>query len=366
MKNFNLVLNLIHTPMTIIWIPELRGWVIPLFLLITSCCCAQNTFFDQDFSSGGPYESGAPGSSLFDKILSTDAQSFAAYGPGYMDLVRTGNGGLIRAIRSTPFSPIPTTLYAQITMSVEEILSTGANAAYFYIGRDFRTDNSSIVPNDQLFSRFSLTFQDNSTFVVRDIQTNSNSAPMPLQSVFTITWVMNNSAEGHVYKMPESAATPDYKVMPGQYDLWIDNYRMLSGIPAYPGTSVKYHDAQLTNFEVKFWNALGRIRFYSFRIRDIAGVLPINGKPMKEASETGTFLTISPNPVVNGVIRLLYGGQEADNLQLYTQAGIPLFTDFVKHKGVLLMIPGSTLQGGLYILSYRQGGKVFRQKVIIP
>src|SRR5690606_19909851 len=144
---------------------------------------------------------------------------------------------------------------------------------------------------DQLFSRFSLTFQDNSTFVVRDIQTNSNSAPMPLQSVFTITWVMNNSAEGHVYKMPESAATPDYKVMPGQYDLWIDNYRMLSGIPTYTGTSVKYNDAQHTNFEVKFWNALDRIRFYSFRIRDIAEVLPINGKPMKEASETGTFLT---------------------------------------------------------------------------
>lgn len=346
---------------------KLHGWMIVLLLFVSFNSYSQNTFFDQDFSNGGPYESGSPGTSLFDKILSTDAQSFAENGAGYMDLVRTGPGGLIRAIRSTAFSPPPSTLYAQITMSVEEILSAGQNAVYFYTGKGFRTDNSSIVPNDNLFSRFSLSFLDNNTFVVRDLQTNTNSAPMAVGSVFTITWVMNNSQEGHVYKLPETASTPDYKVMPGQYDLWIDNNRIVTGAAAYPGNSIKYDSNQLTNFEVKFWNALGRIRFYSFKIRDIAGILPVQVTEGEVNSpEKGSKFVVSPNPSDPSVIRLVNNGVIPSNINLYTLGGMQVDHWVRQTAEHLFIIPSSgSLPGGIYILSFFQEEKRVYRKVFV-
>jgi hypothetical protein len=346
---------------------KLRDWIIVLLLFISVNTHSQNTFFDQNFSGGGPYESGSPGTSLFDKILSTDPQSFAEYGAGYMDLVRTGSGGLIRAIRSTAFNPPPATMYAQITMSVEEILSAGANAAYFYVGNGFRTDNSSIVPNDNLFARFSITFNDNNTFVVRDLQTNTNSSPMAVGTVFTITWVMNNSNEGHVYKMPETASTPDYKVMPGHYDIWIDNNRFVTGATAYPGNSVKFDPNQLNNFEVKFWNALGRIRFYNFKFRDIAGILPL---PINESnpdpSPVTSYAIVNPNPASPTEIRLSFAGDVPVDIKLFTAGGV-IINNFVRRESDHLFIfpLSGSLPAGLYILTLSQGNIQVVKKVLI-
>lgn len=347
---------------------KIRHAMVILPLLLPVYSFAQNLFFDQDFSSGGPYESGTPSTTMFDKILSTDSQSFAEFGAGYMDLVRTGAGGLVRAIRSTPLSPTPSTLYAQITMSVEEVLSAGNNAVYFYTGRDFRTDNSSIVPNDNLFSRFSLTFTDDNSFFVRDLQTNTNSAPMAVKSVFTITWVMNNSAEGHVYRMPESAATPDYKVMPGQYDLWVDNNRMVNGAAAYPGGSSGFNSNQLTNFEVKFWNALGRIRFYNFKFRDIAGILPVNGLEVTNSSyNQQKYAIVSPNPSSASAIRIKYDGEPLSGFILSSTTGVVIESNWTKIElpgWVQLILPHS-LPAGVYILSFYQGAERVFKKVVI-
>jgi len=193
-----------------------------------------------------------------------------------MDMTRivATNGGLVRAVRAVPFSPNPETLYIQLTFSVEEISVADLNALYFYSGENFSGTNSTFPPNANLFSRFTIDFLA-SSFVVHDIQTNKKSNPLPLKTPVTITWVLNNSSDGHIYRKPESSANPDYKVMPRKYDLWVNETLLVDDADAYPGSSA-YSVNKLSNFEIRFWTGVGRVRFGSLRIRDVAGILPLH------------------------------------------------------------------------------------------
>lgn len=237
---------------------------------------AQTNYMEQNFSGGGPFVNANPDAGQFSHLITTNAASSKfEFGPGYMDMTRLAatNGGLVRAVRAVPFSPNPETLYVQITFSVEEITGADQNALYFYSGENFSGTNSTFPPNANLFSRFTIDFLA-SSFVIHDIQTNKKSSPLPLMTPVTITWVLNNASDGHIYRKPESSANPDYKVMPGKYDLWVNETLLVDEASAYPGSSA-YSVNKLSNFEIRFWTGVGRVRFTSLRIRDVAGILPL-------------------------------------------------------------------------------------------
>ncbi|SEJ50177.1 Por secretion system C-terminal sorting domain-containing protein [Dyadobacter koreensis] len=237
---------------------------------------AQTNYMQQDFSGGGPFVNANPDAGQFSHLVTTNAAaSKFEFGPGYMDMTRlvATNGGLVRAVRAVPFSPNPETLYIQITFSVEEISVADLNALYFYSGENFSGTNSTFPPNANLFSRFTIDFLA-SSFVVHDIQTNKKSSPLPLQTPVTVTWVLNNSSDGHIYRKPESSANPDYKVMPRKYDLWVNETLLIDEADAYPGSS-SYSINKLSNFEIRFWTGVGRVRFGNLRIRDVTGILPL-------------------------------------------------------------------------------------------
>ncbi|WP_159468228.1 hypothetical protein [Dyadobacter sp. 3J3] len=200
------------------------------------------------------------------------------FGDGYMDMTRlqATNGGLLRALSANSFSPNPQTLYIQITFSVEEISVADVNALYFYSGENFSPTNSTFPANSTLFSRFSIDFL-SSSFVVHDIQTNRKSSPLPLKTPVTVTWLLNNSPDGQIYRKPETAANPDFKVMPGKYDLWVNDELIADEASAFPGASA-YTATKLSNFEIRFWTGVGRVRFTNLRIRDITNILFLNNK----------------------------------------------------------------------------------------
>lgn len=259
---------------------SLKSWIIFILLLSGSKSLAQTNYMNQDFSGGGPFVNPNPGVGQFSHLISTNpALSKYEFGPGYMDLIRlqqdSATGGLVRALRAVPFSPNPETLYIQITFSVEEIGTAATNTLYFYLGENFSATNNKIPANLLLFSRFSLNFLA-SSFVVRDIETGRNSSQLPLHTPVTVTWVLNNSKDGQIYRKPETAANADYKVMPGKYDLWVNNVLLADEAKAYPGAS-PYSVSKLSNFEIRFRNGVGRVRFGSLRIRDVTQVLPLPG-----------------------------------------------------------------------------------------
>lgn len=250
-----------------------------LLLYMAKVVSAQTNYMEQNFSGGGPFVSPNPGIGQFSHLITTNAAlSKYEFGPGYMDLIRlqedSATGGIVRALRAVPFSPNPETLYIQITFSVEEIGAAATNALYFYLGENFSPTNNKIPANALLFSRFSLNFLA-SSFIVHDIETGKNSSPLPLHAPVTLTWVLNNSPDGQIYRKPEDAAKPDYKVMPGKYDLWVNETLQVNDADAYPVASA-YSTSKLSNLEIRFRNGVGRVRFASLRIRDVTGVLPLH------------------------------------------------------------------------------------------
>lgn len=243
---------------------KFRALKIGLLTFFATYSFAQTNYMEENFS----------GASQFTHLITTNAAlSKFEFGPGYMDMVRTQatNGGLLRALRATPFSPNPQTLYIQITFSVEEISVADVNALYFYSGENFSPTNSTFPANSTLFSRFSVDFL-SSSFVIHDIQTNKKSGPLPLHTPVTVTWLLNNSSDGQIYRKPETAPNPNYKVMPGKYDLWVNDELVADEAGAYPGAGA-YTTTKLSNFEIRFWTGVGRVRFTNLRIRDITNIL---------------------------------------------------------------------------------------------
>lgn len=249
-------------------------WI--LISVATSAVSAysQITYFEQDFNGSGPYVNPNPGPGQFTNIIENmPATSFIKFQNGAMEMIRTqnGNGGSVSAVRSVPFSPNPETLYIQITLTVKNVTEAGNPAAYFYIGENFFS--SQFPSNSALFSRPSIKF-DASGFVIRDVNTNSNSGTFPLNTPVTLTWVQNNSHSSTVYKMPESASVANNAIGAQRYDLWVNNVQIVDEGISYPSYSI----SKLSNMQIRFLEGVGTISIDNIRIRDIDGVLPVRFK----------------------------------------------------------------------------------------
>ncbi|WP_025763376.1 hypothetical protein [Dyadobacter tibetensis] len=257
-----------------VFIFGLLGWS-PVF--------SQITYFEQGFDGSGPFESGVPGSGQFDKIVKTNTSSFQ-FANSALEMTRSqnpdpkGTSGIVKAVRSSAFLPTPETLYIQLTLSVKDISTVTSNAVYFYVGENFNPNDNTIPGNLLMFARFSLNFT-GAGVVVHDFQKNVNSAPIAPNTTFTLTWVLNNSAWGQVYKFPETAAVANYKVMPYRYDLWVNGMLLVDEATGYPlpgsGTPNPYSPSKLTNFEIRFRDGFGTLGVDYILIRDINGVLPV-------------------------------------------------------------------------------------------
>lgn len=245
-------------------------------LFFVSLSSAQTTFFSQDYSGTGPFSATPPNDGQFDAFVTTKPNSTITFGPGYMQMERVApgseGGGVARAIRATAFSPAPQTLYYQITMDVKEITQDALNAIYFYVGEGLSVSNSSFPSNTSLFARFSVHFEQSGAgfvYKIRDFNTTSTSAAFT--GAVTITWVLNNSSDNQIYKMPESAAVANETVLAGKYDLWVNGVKLFAG----KSSETPYSANKLTNFEIRFRDGHGKVWFTNLRIRDIEIVLPV-------------------------------------------------------------------------------------------
>lgn len=245
-------------------------------LFFVSLSAAQTTFFSQDYSGTGPFLGTPPNDGQFDAFVSTKPNSTITFGPGYMQMQRVvpgaEGGGLARAIRATAFSPTPQTLYYQVTMDVKEITQDALNAIYFYVGEGLSVSNSSFPANSTLFARFSVHFeQSGAGFVYRIRDFNTTTTSIPFTGAVTITWVLNNSSENQIYKMPENAAVATETVLAGKYDLWVNGVKYFAG----KTSEAPYSPTKLTNFEIRFRDGYGTVWFTNLRIRDIELILPV-------------------------------------------------------------------------------------------
>lgn len=334
----------------------LKGLFTSVCALLTLTGSAQTIYFHQDFSQTTGLINPQPDTGQFSHvILTAPALSYHKFHKGYMELSRSrqdsATGGIIRALRATPFEPNPGTLIVRITFSVDGIQAPALNALYFYIGEDFNPVNNSFPGNGLMFGKCSLNFLDDG-FNIKDLETQQLSKTIPGKKSVTLTWVLNNSDRPLPYRSGANAV--EAIAQPGTYDLWVDDEPVSKGSKAYPGTS-SYSKTKLSNFEMRFRNGVGKIRIDEIRIDD--------GRPKPVADEA----VVAPNPAKREGIVISGKGVNATSVRLIGSNGTVLPVKTLSEKqGILKVIQLSPAASGVHILQWEgQDGKKQAFRVMI-
>jgi len=326
--------------------PQLYRTPVFIYLLciaFSNATLAQVTFFNQDFSQTRSFVNPSPDTGQFSHILLTAPElSYHKFYKGYMDLTRTqqdsATGGIIRAMRATPFSPNPETLLISIQLSVETMQNSAVNAVYFYVGEDFNPVNNSFPENRLMFGKCAVNFHGTS-FTVKDLETQKVSKNIPLKTNVKLTWVLNNAAKSFSYQRP-GGDTMLHHVAAGSYDLWLDDELVSKSSKGYPGNS-PYSKTKLSNFEIRFRNGLGKIRIRNILIREAAADV-----------ETSTAVII-PNPSSAALIRLKAAGILASSLEMVGLNGKSIaFQKHIASGNIIEIRPEQYISSGIYVLSF--------------
>ena len=334
----------------------LNTYLTLVFALFAFASSAQTTYFHQDFSQTAGLINPQPDTGQFSHvILTAPALSYHKFHKGYLELTRSrldsATGGIIRAMRATPFSPNPETLVVRIAFSVEGIQAPALNALYFYIGEDFNPVNNSFPGNGLMFAKCSVNFMEDG-FNIKDLETRQVSKTYPEKQQITLTWVLNNSGKPLPYRV--GGSLNDETAQPGTYDLWVNDESVAKGSNAYPGAS-GFSKNKLSNFEMRFRNGVGKIKIDEIRIDD--------GQPQPLVNEA----LIAPNPARREGIRVSGSGVNTSTVRLVDSNGKVLPVRTISEKqGLLRVIPLSPPASGIYILQLvRQDGRKRTLKVMI-
>lgn len=327
-----------------------------LALLASLTGSAQMIYFHQDFSQTTGLINPQPDTGQFSHvILTAPALSYHKFHKGYMELTRSrldsATGGIIRAMRATPFSPNPETLVVRITLSVEGIQAPALNAMYVYVGEDFNPVNNSFPGNGLMFAKCSVNFLEDG-FNIKDLETRQVSRTYIEKKPVILTWVLNNSKEPLSYRL--NATSAEETAVPGTYDLWVDDEPVARAAKAYPGTSA-YSKTKLSNFEMRYRNGVGKIRIDEISIGD--------GRPNRVADNA----IVAPNPAKRDRIALSAKGVSAPSVSLIDLNGRILPSKTVlEAPGKLSLKPLCPLASGIYILQFQnQDGQKETVRVMI-
>ena len=249
--------------------------IVYLLLLSVFCFCspkgyAQTIYFQQDFSAGGTpasYINAAPNNTQFNGI-----------GGGTSLLVNIVNNALEfdrqvdnttrgYAVRTTDFSPTPSSLYIQFRFRVLSTSKPGANAVKFYVGSGF--SNSPTPPtNAQVYARFAIDIQNSTDFQMNPLP-NGGGAANSTQTFTgwqTVTFILNKASSLLKYLTP--AGSLEQQPI-DTYDLWVGSEKVFND------QAVLTASQTLTDFKLGFDDGISKIQVDDFLIRDISGALPV-------------------------------------------------------------------------------------------
>lgn len=235
--------------------------------IIPSLSQAPLLYFRQDFCEPGfLLQSDTPDAGQFDHIITTSSAT-VNQGECFFDAARTSatGGGSVRILRTSPFAiPAPEMLHVKIDLEVKDITLEGNIAGYFAVG-DGLIHTHTLLPNASLFSKLSIDFKSDGTYALRVPGTSGAVLSNPLNGRIRLTWVMNNKSDNLTYLSPLET-TED--VAPGKYDVWINEYRWISG-----GNAISL--VNLNNFAFILSNGVGIVRLHHIEINSTSPRLPL-------------------------------------------------------------------------------------------
>ncbi len=239
-------------------------------VVIATHSYGQRTYLEQNFSAPGRYTSTSPNATQFDTIYAQGSATLRLVpSQGYVEFERSSasGGGSGRIVRSTDFSPIPSTMHYQVRVTVPQTSSMTTNVATFNVGQNLSPSNNALPLDQNIFAKFSIGFLSGGNgYYFRRTGANTVNSDFQSGSVL-LTWVMNNLSDPLTYITPLGTAET---IAPKSFDLWVDNVRFLRNSPRVSGGEVVMSDISF-----RFSDGVGIIRLTDFRIREVDGVLPV-------------------------------------------------------------------------------------------
>lgn len=241
-----------------------------LCVFIAATSPAQTTYFQQDFSAGGTpasYVSATPNNSQFNGIGGGASLPFIIVNNALEFDRQIDNTTRGYAVRTTDFSPAPSSLYIQFRFQVLSTSQPGANAVKFYVGSSF--SNSPTPPtNPEVYARFAIDIQDNTSFQMNPLPNGGGAAnnPQTFSGWQTITFVLNKV--GNLLKYVTPAGGLEQQPV-NTYDLWVGTTKV------FDNQTVLTANQSITDFKLGFDDGISKIQVDDFLIRDISGALPV-------------------------------------------------------------------------------------------
>lgn len=216
--------------------------------------------FTQDFSASTTVadyvNSTSPTNGQWNSISVSGAGTTVSITNGALVFSRTGNAGSFS--RTTDFSPTPTALMVQFSLSVSGNTSAQTTAAVFQIGSGFGTANSAET-NANTYTRFGINLGGTAgEFTLRNLATSTNSGT--LSGTQALTWVINNTGGSITYTAPDSTTR---SLSDDTAELWAGNSIVLSAMAATTASQT------MTDMKFAFTAGTGSISFDNFVITAI-------------------------------------------------------------------------------------------------
>lgn len=245
-----------------------------LVLSLSSTSYAQTDYFIQDFNGPGPFAATTPTNGQFNTLTAKNNSSFTTSG-GNLSMTRGAAPAQVAFVRNTSFSPVPTTMYLEVDISVPVVDSVINGAAIFNIGQNLTGVGA--PANAEVFARFSINLGVNNTFQIRNVPgvpggATANSNTFANTQTVKVIIAMNNDVGDAMYVDPRDANAPQMVLKPGTYDIWVNNEPLRLGRVKVAGA---LGNVTLSNFNFLFNTGRGTITMDNLRIRDISGVLPV-------------------------------------------------------------------------------------------
>jgi hypothetical protein len=243
------------------------------FVLVFMLSLAQNVsaqLLQQDFSSSTTVSNyvnaTTPTNGQFNAISTSGAGTVLSINTttsNKLRFARTGNAGIY--VRTTDFSPTPTSMFYRFDMTISGNSTATTNVATFQVGSGFGTANSTEA-NLAVHSRLGINFTTTGgQFSLRDIGTSTSSANFT--GTQTVLMAINNTGATLTYRAPDGT----YETVANDtQDVWVGTTRVFNDMAATTASQT------LTDIKFAFSGANGTIDFDNFLIDPIPGV-PTSG-----------------------------------------------------------------------------------------
>ena len=238
-------------------------------LIAASHAIGQTTYFEQDFSTGSvpaDYINAAPDNTKFNGIGSGATLLVNVVGQALEFDRQVDNTTRGYVVRTTDFSPAPSSLYVQFRFQVLSTSKPGANAVKFYVGSGFNIPTP--PTNASVYARFALDIVDNTGFQANPLPNGGSAANYPetFNGWQTITFILNKAGSTLRYLTPLG----DLEQQPvDTYDLWVGTTKVFDNQPVLTASQ------SITDFKLGFDDGISKVQVDDFLIRDISGILPV-------------------------------------------------------------------------------------------